>query len=80
FILDSDNDAWYNAGGAAMRRVGGGVSNTVGWELDIHAKHDLNDATKLWFGYSHFFPGNYVDQTGPDPATDWVYFQMTIAF
>ncbi len=81
FLLDSDSDAWYGAAGTPIRRVAaGGVSNDVGLELDIHAKHDLNAATKLWFGYSHFFPGDYVDDTGSSPATDWVYFQMTINF
>ena len=80
FLLDSDRDAWYNAGGAPIRRVGGGVSNEVGAELDIHAKYNLNAATKLWFGYSHFFAGNYVEDTGDSPDTDWVYFQMTINF
>lgn len=80
FLLDSDTDAWYGAAGTPIRRVGGGVSNEVGYELDIHAKYQLDEATALWFGYSHFFAGDYVEDTGDSPDTDWIYFQMTVNF
>ncbi len=80
FLLDSDTDSWYNAAGAPIRTVGGGVSNSVGAEIDLHAKYTLNPATKLWIGYSHFFAGNYVEDTGDSPDMDWVYFQMTVNF
>ena len=81
FVLDSDSDAWFNGAGKPIRRViAGGVDNTVGLEIDVHAKHQLNDSTALWIGYSHFFAGEYVDDTGEDPDTDWLYFQMTVAF
>ncbi len=80
FLLDSDTDSWYNAAGNPIRTVGGGVSNEVGTEIDIHAKYKLNPSTLLWIGYSHFFSGDYVSDTGDDPDVDWVYFQMTVNF
>ncbi|MCB9832645.1 MAG: alginate export family protein [Planctomycetes bacterium] len=80
FILDEDSDAWYGAAGTAIRRVGGGVGNEIGYELDIHAKYQLDAATALWFGYSHFFAGDYVEDTGDSPDTDWIFFQMTVNF
>ena len=81
FMLDSDTDAWFNAAGLPIRRfAAGGVDNTIGWEIDLHCKYQLNRATALWFGYSHFFAGGYVDDTGDDPDADWLWFQMTVTF
>lgn len=80
FRLDSDSDAWYNAPGRPIRRVAGGVDNNVGIELDLHFKYRLDSATNLWFGYSHFFAGDYVEQTGKSPDTDWIFFQVTLDF
>ena len=81
FILDSNSDAWYNAPGLPIRRApGGGVDDLVGFELDLHAKYTLNESTHLWFGYSHFFAGDYVEETGQSPDTDWVFFQLTLNF
>lgn len=80
FRLDSDSDAWYNAAGAPIRRVAGGVDDDVGLEVDLHFKYRLDPATKLWFGYSHFFAGDYVEQTGKSPDTDWIFFQVTVDF
>ncbi|MEE9392800.1 MAG: alginate export family protein [Planctomycetota bacterium] len=81
FILDSDKDAWYNAGGGVIRRTtAGNVSNTVGFELDVHFKYNLNPSTSLWFGWSHFFAGDYVEDTGSSPDTDFGFFQVTINF
>lgn len=81
FVLDSDRDAWYNAGSNVIRRfAAGGVGNDVGYEIDLHCKYQLNPSTALWFGYSHFFTGSYVDDTGDDPDMDWLWFQMTVSF
>lgn len=81
FLLDSDRDAWFNAGGNPIRRVtAGGVANDVGIEIDLHCKYQLSPSTALWFGYSHFFTGDYVDDTGDDPDMDWLWFQMTTTF
>lgn len=85
FILDEENDSWYNAGGAAIRTSAlAGIDDSVGQELDLHGKYKVNDAVALWFGYSHFFAGGYVDDTdmgtnGNEDA-DWVFLQMTVNF
>lgn len=81
FILDSDTDAWYAATGRPIRRApGGNVRNVVGLELDLHFKYRVNQALSLWFGYSHFFAGGYVEDTGEDPNTSWIFFQTTFNF
>ncbi|MFT7620103.1 MAG: hypothetical protein ACI97A_003760 [Planctomycetota bacterium] len=81
FRLDSETDAWYNAGGKAIRRVtAGGVDKDVGFEIDLHFKYKLNPKTGLWVGWSHFFAGEFVEDTGKSPDSDFFYFQMTVNF
>jgi hypothetical protein len=50
------------------------------WELDISAKHWITKSVWLWFGYSHFFTGDYVEDSGQSPDMDWVWIQLTADF
>ena len=81
FWLDEESDAWYGATGAPIRPATLLTSEKdIGWEVDISVKHWLTENVIFWFGYSHFFPGDYVDDTGRDPGTDWFWFQITANF
>ncbi len=80
FWLDQSEDAWYGADLMPIRSFPAADDRQLGYELDISAKYWLSPAVWLWFGYSHFFPGDYVDETGDDPATDWVWLQLTADF
>jgi len=85
FWLASRRDAWYSAGGAQLRRdptrtVAG--SGAIGSELDVYLKGKLWKNLSIWGGYSHFFSGVYVHDTGPqnDRDQDWVFLMMTLKF
>ncbi len=85
FWLASDEDAWYNAGGAAIRPADPtGLSTTrVGHEIDFHTKITLSKVVKIWAGWSHFFAGPYVRQTataGTDTDMNWFFAQMVVDF
>ena len=49
----------------------------VGTELDLTFNWNLNKRAALQFGYSHFFTGAYVSQTGPSDDADFGYFMAT---
>ena len=80
FWLDETEDAWYGANGRPIRFNPMADSSDVGYEIDLSVKHFLSDRVWIWFGYSHFFAGDYVDETGDDPDTDWFWFQFTATF
>ncbi|MBI1386997.1 MAG: hypothetical protein GC154_00935 [bacterium] len=83
FILDEPNgDAWYSAGGAPVRTAIAGVNadSYLGTELDLKLQYQVCDNFQLESGYSHFFAGSYVDDTGDDSDADWGYLQATITF
>jgi hypothetical protein len=82
FWLAQAGDAWYNAGGAVIRRdATGSSSRHVGAETDLHARVAAGKYVKFWVGWSHFFPGAFVRETpGSDRDMNWVFVQMTIDF
>ncbi len=81
FWLDEKKDALYNAGGAPIRRDATGGSGTyVGSELDIVAKYQLDRHSSILAGYSHFWPGQFIEDTGSHKAIDFVYLQYQFTF
>jgi hypothetical protein len=74
------SDALYNAGGAAYRAGGSGTSREVGAEIDLLAKYALNSHVDLLMGYSHFFAGAFIEQTGPSDDIDFVYASVEFRF
>ena len=74
-------DAWYDAAGTRLRRdATGNSSRDIGQEIDLYAKWKLWDRVSFWTGFSHFFPGSLVSDTGFDPDMNWLFFQMEVKF
>jgi hypothetical protein len=100
FWLDNVRDSWYNAAQAQMRGYTTGTAaqdpgSYLGTELDLTAKYKLYKNVGLQAGYSHFFNGDYIEDTNfnaGDPSTaglrrghgdsdsDWGYMQVTVGF
>lgn len=81
FWLDETAGGWFNAGGATIRPgTPNNVDNFVGEELDLTAIYRLNKHVVFMAGYSHFFSGEFVRETGPGDDADWGYVQTTLSF
>lgn len=55
----------------------------MGQELDLLLTYDVNSHVSFWFGYSHFFAGEYVQRTSPARAqddADFIYLMLTLNF
>jgi hypothetical protein len=86
FWLAESQDAWYRAGGTAIRRDATGQSSRyVGAEIDLTVSWNPHKRIKVLGGYSHFFAGSFVDDTqnptaslGNDDA-DFLYTQVTLS-
>jgi hypothetical protein len=58
-------------------------SRDLGHEIDLTATIQYNARTKLLFGYSHFFAGQFYSTTPGIPtagSADFFYAQMTLEF
>lgn len=74
------SDALYNAGGSVVRAGSLGTARDVGTEIDVTAKVTLSRHLAALFGYSHFFAGDFISQSGAADDMDFAYVQMTFTF
>ena len=75
-----DTDALYNAGGGVVRAGGLGVDDEVGAELDLTIKYKFDRHLTGFFGYSHFFAGDFIEESGASEDIDFVYVQLQYVF
>ncbi|MCP4908526.1 MAG: alginate export family protein [bacterium] len=87
WLAEPQDDAWYNAGLAPFRPATAGGDEYVGSEIDVTLKVplDLHLATgKLvtLIGYSHFFAGDFVRDSGGGKGADadFVFVQTKVSF
>lgn len=84
FFLASTDDVWYRANGVAAVRplnaLARNASDYAGAEVDVLATWAVNKYVSLEAGYSHFFAGDYLEDTGASDDADFGYIQATITF
>ncbi len=84
FFLASTDDAWYRANGVtAVRPLNALARNAgsyAGSEIDVLATWAVNKNVSIEAGYSHFFAGDYLSDTGASDDADFGYVQATITF
>ncbi len=84
FWLASTDDSWYRANGIATVRpltpAARGASNYAGAEADITLTYAISKNISIEGGYSHFFAGDYLSDTGASDDADFGYIQTSISF
>ncbi|WP_423431255.1 alginate export family protein [Limisphaera sp. 4302-co] len=88
FWLADTADFFYPQSGAGRNGLGYGrnpsYDNYLGSELDLEVVWSANKWLNLRAGYSHFFAGDYIDQSkqsvGGAADADWAYVQVTAVF
>jgi hypothetical protein len=84
FWLATTDDSWYRANGVATVRpltpAARGASNYAGAEADLTVSYALSKNINIEGGYSHFFAGDYLSDTGASDDADFAYLQTTITF
>lgn len=79
FWLAESKDGWYKANNSLVRRDVTGNSGTyVGSEVDLTATYTPHKRIKVQAGYSHFFTGTFVENTGASSDADFFYTQLTL--
>ena len=80
FWRASDRDAIYNKAGAVLRPGTGTTARYVGAEVDLLATYNLTRHVQFYAGYSHFFPGEFIEKTGPSRGSDFLYGAIQYTF
>ncbi len=80
FYRAEDSDAFYNAGGGVVRSGAAGGANEIGAEIDFTVKYLIDTHTTVLAGFSHFFAGDFIEESGASEDIDFVYFQLQYTF
>jgi hypothetical protein len=84
FWLETTEDAWYRANGVATVRPPSALTraagNYAGSEVDVLVQWNVNKHFAVEAGYSHFFAGDYLADTGPSDDADFGYVQAKLTF
>jgi hypothetical protein len=80
FWLDDVNDALYSAPGDIIRLDPTASSKQVGVEVDITFKYEFLLGFDTLLGYSHFFAGDYLSETGADKDIDFGFIILAYTF
>lgn len=84
FWLASTDDAAYRANGLSTLRplndTTRAADSFVGQEVDLTVTWNVNRWLQVQAGYSHFFAGDYLADTGPADDADFGYVMATLNF
>ena len=84
FWLATNKDVWYRANGTTAVRpltpLARNADKYAGSELDFTVTYKPVRQLALQAGYSHFFAGSYLKDTGAHDDADFGYVQATIEF
>jgi hypothetical protein len=79
FWRASDRDAVYNKTGGVLR-AGTSRARYVGADTDLYAAYDFARHLLGYAGYSRFFAGDFIRQTGPHKDSDFFYAAIEYTF
>ena len=81
FRLAEARDGWYWCSGRPARQdPTGDAGRDLGQEIDLIVSYKHSKHLKLMAGYAHFFPGTFIERTGPSPGADWCFLQTLYSF
>jgi len=80
FWRESDDDAVYSAAGTVLRADNGSGAAYIGQETDLLLNWQIDRHWSAYVGYSHFFPGDFIQETGPAGDIDFVYAALQFTF
>ena len=80
FWRESDQDAVYTSSGNILRGSGESNARGIGSEIDLQVNWQLDRYISAYAGYSHFFSGPFVKNTGPSSDINFAHTALTFTF
>ncbi|PYR25202.1 MAG: hypothetical protein DMF98_13015 [Acidobacteria bacterium] len=80
FWRASDHDALYNKSGGVLRPGTGTTARYVGAQTDVYATYNFTRHLLGYAGYSRFFTGDLINETGKDKDSDFYYAALQYTF
>ena len=73
-------DGIYSPGGQLLRSGAGSDARFVGTEVSLNTSWQANEWVDLTGIYAHFFPGEFIQDTGSAKDIDYIEFTLKIRF
>jgi hypothetical protein len=80
FWRASVSDSIYNKSSAIIRAANGTTARYVGAETDLLATYNFTRHLQGYTGYSYFFPGGFIHESGPHKASNFFYAALQYTF
>jgi hypothetical protein len=80
FWRAEETDGLYGVAGNLSRPAGGSDETYVGSEFDLLIDWQVDRHLSFYFGYSHFFAGDFLEDTGAAEDVDYIYVAGTYTF
>jgi hypothetical protein len=80
FWRENTKDALYNAGGSVVRPGAASSDSFVGVETDVLMTYKFSPHITGLLGYSHFFTGDFINNSGKSEDIDFAYTQLQFTF
>ena len=80
FWRESTQDAVYTSSGSVLRTSGSSHSSNIGGEVDLQLDWHIDRHISAYLGYSHFFHGTFISETGPHKDINFTYASLTFSF
>ncbi len=81
FFLDETTDSLYSAARFPTRTSKiSNASHEVGQEIDFTLNYQLRPEIATLLGYSYFFSGDFLSESGSDDNASFFYVQLTVGF
>lgn len=80
FWRADEDDAAYAPSQRVVRAPGGSTETEIGQELDLTVTWSPSRHVMLQLGYSHFFAGEFLEETGAHEDVDFAFLEVTYLF
>jgi hypothetical protein len=77
---ESTGDGIYDVGGNLIRDDGGSDERFIGTQAEVALSYEYNRNLNAMISYSRFYPGAFIEDTGPSKTVDFVGAEMQVQF
>jgi hypothetical protein len=77
---ESTGDGIYDVGGNLIRGDGGSDAHFIGTQGEVVLSYEYNRNLNAMVSYSQFYPGAFIDDTGPSKTVHFIGAEMQFQF
>lgn len=77
---ESTGDGIYDVGGNLIRSDGGSDSRFIGTQAEVALTYEYSRNVDALVSYSVFFPGDFIDDTGPSKTVHFIGTELRFWF